>query len=443
MPVIQTPGIWDYIGQGLGDAAHTYYSIKQDQQAQKDREQADAERQAQMLMQMVQSGAVDSDTANQSPVAQKFGFKFQPSEAELRRKIASSPTPTAQVPAAMTGAGGMAGSNITIPTGPPGSQFSDAAHQAAGLPTAGATVAASNNERLQSTLDALKQRYITAGASSMKPEELAAIGQKTTEEADAERRSKIDPVVGAAAQRYASGVFNTTIANLKVDPLTAAGMAAIRRQAPTMAAAAYQQYLKDSQAAGSEVATTPQDKQYTKSFFDAAISDQITDAQKERAKQALAEKGKQGDTPVQWYNALMNSAKELDAEIDKINKDPLNAPMQLAAPADIAKNPNWAATARQLASLHSQRAVYANAAAGVVSGKIDPDAVQGTVAQQLKAADTTKPAAPPAAGKADIQGMAGAIKSGKATIAQAQALVKAGRLSQDDFTALQSLLGTP
>lgn len=243
MPIEHIPSFWDYLNQGLmqGDTAYNQSRAV---------EQAKQQQQFQNLATLYSMGAADSGTLNANPVFQKMGVTVQPSQPEMRRGIiARDAAPNIQVPTGISN--GPVPVTVPVKTAKP---VSDTERVAAGLPTEG--------QLAESQVASRKAKAILAMASGQPLDDnmAAAFGLKTPGDLEAERMTKIDPLVGQAAERHVATVINGL--GGRIDS----------KNIRTIADMAFQNYLQ--QRAVSRLGRmTPQEQEYARSFFSKAVLD--------------------------------------------------------------------------------------------------------------------------------------------------------------------------
>lgn len=423
MGVTVVPDFWSQLGQALSQGSQAYSNTKQqiaDNQSRQ--EQLDMQR-AQFIADMVDRGEMDAGTANKLPVAQKFGIKFQPSVAEQRRKLISAHS-AVNLPSSLAGVPGP-GVNLPSPAAVPAGTPDQRA--ALGLPST-AQITAQN---IQQTLDNLRSKYISQGPTGLSDSQLTSIGQPTQEQQQITDRANLDKILAPAADRYTSGIIN----NLSIDTTTDAGLAKLTRQAASVSKAAYQQYLKDQAAAGSQTSLSPKDKAYAKSFFDNAVAQTIQTA-RQRNQAARVSMGRV-DTPVQTFTALRQQAADIDRQIQDLRDK--NPQITNIDPADLDKNPAWKAISDQINSLTALSTEYKKAASEAIAPLVGTSGIN-TKLNAPPAAKPTASALPPTGQikLLDPQAAAKRILNGTASKADLDALLKNKNITQDNYDKVMS-----
>jgi hypothetical protein len=454
MPVQQVPGLFDYIGQGLSNVAGNIQNSRDTADAKSARDQEQARRDAQFLMTAVQSGAIDSDTANATDVAKGQGLHFQPSTAELRRKILANPTGMGGEPGGTPDASGI-GQPYSAPT-----PWSPDQRSVAGLPSASAL----SGEALQGKVNDIKQRYL-ADPKSVSDSEAKVAGLPTASDTAISERTKLDPVIQTAASKYVSQTMNSTLSSGSLDPTTPQGLRQLRRQSSTISAGAYKQYMADAKASGDQVALDPKNQGYMKTFFDAEVEKQIKETTDTAIRMKSVTPQKTDMTPLDWSKQMREGADDADKTVSELQKNPLY--LMAATSKDPSKLPP--AAQQVMAQIHQKEMeaiAYRKAGRAFMSSKVDPAVIQRALTTELdgisgqsSAGGATAPVTPGASQRAGGAGtrvqpatgtdpailkeMAARVSSGKATIADVRTAVAAGQITSQDFATVLSLSQTP
>jgi hypothetical protein len=441
MPVQQVPGLFDYIGQGLSNVAGNIQNSRDTADAKSARDQEQARRDAQFLMTAVQSGAIDSDTANATDVAKGQGLHFQPSTAELRRKILANPTGMGGEPGGTPDASGI-GQPYSAPT-----PWSPDQRSVAGLPSASAL----SGEALQGKVNDIKQRYL-ADPKSVSDSEAKVAGLPTASDTAISERTKLDPVIQTAAQKYVAQTMNSTMSSGTIDPSTPQGLRQLRRQSSTLSAGAYRQYMADAKTSGDQVALDPKNQGYIKTFFDAEVESQISKAEDQVIRTKALTPQKTEMTNIDWYKQMTDTSSKLDAEIKAERSDPAT----IAAMTAKNKTPDQQRMADGLHAKEMDVIAYRQAGLAFVSQKANPEVIRQSLTAQLEKnrAGSTAPGAPAATGAKpapvargatpdQIQAVIGRVKAGQASVSDVQALVRAGTITAQDFQTIMSQLPKP
>lgn len=439
MAVIQTPSIFDFLGQGFGDVSRIAQNRMDTSNANDIRDQEQTRRDAQFLASMVQSGAIDSDTANNMDAAKNLGLHFQPSAAELRRKILASPGGVTTKAGGMDDSGQVSSPATTTPWSPD-------QRAVAGLPSAAQT----SGDALQAQINDIKTRY-AKDPKSISDQEARLAGVPTATDTAMSERVKLDQSLQTPAQNYVAQAVTST----KIDPSTPEGLRQLRRQSASLTNAAYNQYVADAKASGDTTALDPKNQGYIKTFFAKEVEAQISKAEDQVIRTKALTPQKTEMTNIDWYRQMKETADDYDKEVAAALKDPF---MQAALQS---KNPNPAQQA-MVADYHKKEAMvaaYRKAGRAFMVPGVDSGVVQKALAKELDNLSTqTTQTTPPSAGgpgaapakpaaTPNIQAMAQAIKAGQPingqvpTLAHAKALVDAGQLSNDDYNTLVKMVG--
>jgi hypothetical protein len=445
MPVIYQPGIWDQLGAALTAGSGQWQNQQRYQDAQAAATNEETQRQAQMLMQLVQSGGMDAETANQNPALQKLGINLQPSVAELRRKLANNPGTKMNVPWAAAGVPGVTGTmpNQNAPAVPAGTPDQRAI---AGLPSVGQI----SQDNLQSQLAQLKAQYVSNGGTGMTDAQLRSIGQPTASEVQVADRSKLDPVMGAAADRY----VDTVLSGMNIDPTSDAGIAKLQRQSASIAKAAYDRYVADNQGTGAQAKQSPSDMKYAQSFFSAAVAQRLDQARTNMMhyNEVLAARSDKADGPVAFFNAIKSAGSEIDTQINKLQSTYPGNIISTLTPQQIQTNPAYKSVWLRINNLQQQSNAYKKAATDVMINHVDMAQVQKQLGAELKQLTNTSaagsdisaggpPSNLPPAGKLmniDVQGAAKRILAGKAQPDDLKALLDNHNITQDQYNQVMS-----
>lgn len=429
MPVIQTPGFWDYLGQAFGQTGATLMEQRKEDRERKRMKVA-------QIAQMVQSGQMDPEVANKDPDVVAMGFKFAPTPQSVARKIMASPQGTpVQVPdlskfLAPTGIGStptpIGTTTMYKPWSPEERYFSNTPSES--------TI---KTDQVAGKIADIKMRL--AQGQPVSSAEAALAGVKTPSDLELDRRSKLDPILKDAATRH----VDTTINAAKLDTNNPQ---ILRRHAATLAKSAYENYVKESEGPGSIMKLSPEDKAYAKSFFDAAVREQVKQAEEVANRLRLANVGRGDSRTVALFTSLNNTADDIYKAVEAFDKSTIGMAVA-ATPADkLANNPQLVAAAEERRKNLEIAAGYRKAARDLIRGKLDMAAVDS-----LEAGKTTEPSSttpPPQAGTADlppeelrniISGMRRVPKSEQASFVEA----RKHRLSTKDYMKLKKALGLP
>lgn len=360
MPVINEPGFWDYLGQGLGNFGN---SIREFQQQKEEKRRM----KVQQISQMVSSGQMDPMIANQDPDIKAAGINFAPTPQSVSRQIAMSPQgrPDLSKYIAPTGPG----SPVTIPAMKP---WSDDMRRFAGQPTSAQLAA----EDLINKKTALTSKYLADPGSLTQPQ-ASVIGVKTPQELQVEQRKGMEPLITSAADRFVDEAIAKAGLSLS-DPK------ALRRQAGTLAEAAYNSFLADAGTSGSMMGNTPEDKAYARTFFASAMQNYVKQAEglsHELRKAQISAGGQSQSEAVRIYSALTATADDYQRQA----KDLASSPMGMAAMAtDPSKmTPQIKSIRDEIIAAQAAAAKHRKIAVQVLSGKISPSAVSQLMGEDI------------------------------------------------------------
>lgn len=430
MPVIQQPGIWDYLGQAFGQTAGTI----------QDKRKEDKERmrmKVNQIAQMVQSGQMDPEVANKDPDVAAMGFKFAATPQSTARKIMASPQgmPT-QIPdlskfIAPTGIG-----STPTPIGmtTANKPWSAEERYFANMPSE----AAIKTDTVAGKIADIKLKL--SQGQSVSPTDAALAGVKTGSDLELERQAKLDPVLKDAATRHVDTAINTA-------GLDTSNAQVLRRQAATLAKSAYDNYVRESEGPGSIMKLSPEDKAYAKSFFDAAVRDQVKQAEEVANRLKLANVGRGDARAAAIYSDLITTSKSLIQDAQKrVADSPLGSFIMSASAEQLAKNPEWVAFRQEIEGIYQQASDYRRLAADALLGKgVDVKAIQGLETggtSRQSAPVTTKGTTPTPPGQTiNLEAVKQRILAGQATLADVKKyLLDADLITQEQYNMLAAAL---
>src|SRR5688572_28339625 len=269
------PSIWDYLGQAGQAGVQNYTEAKQRVEAQNAQALG-------LLTQLFGAGAIDAAPL-EAAIPKVKGMpvvKVQPNKAEQQRKILANP----------------AGA-------------SDDARRLAGLPTrAEATIEAGNVADAQGKINTQKITERWQRGEVITEEEAALAKLPTKQEFAQIRNAKADPILKEAGDRYVDQEVLRT--GGRINP----------SQASQLAQRAYQQYVKDYQAAGLGT-LTPAQLNNAQSYFASRAIDILTrQRQQDISAQAASGGGvRSQDRMFQQLTSLMENNRKTISDFLRAN----------------------------------------------------------------------------------------------------------------------------
>ena len=358
MPTERVAGIWDFLGQGMGNVA-AVMKDKRDRSDMKEREEA------QRIQNLVAQGLMDSATANNLPISKKLGLQFQTTPQEMARRLMGTPAtvmPEFDVSKYVSTGPGAALSGLTgqvskMPAGTPDERAF------AGLPSAGAL----SGDALTNTINTAKTRYFGTATPG---QAASALNLPTASEVESKQRKDLDPLITSAAERHVDTVLNAAGIDLMDAP-------SLRRNATALANKAYEDYLAEASASGNMTSLTPEKKAYAKTFFQKAISDAVKTATDASLKLQMAREGRAGqnDKSIQLYNALTATADDFDRQAKELRGSPMGMVMSVTPADKLAAQPHLQGLANQVRGFEEQARTYRKNALKAIAGKLDVNAL--------------------------------------------------------------------
>lgn len=373
MPVIDTPSIWDYIAQAGGQGISSFKEAK-------DKTRADAAQNAGLLTQLFGAGAIDSSTL--APAISKIpgmgNVKIQPNKQEK----ASTPG-TAEY-------------------------------------TAEQADIAGNKQKLQKA-DILDR---WSKGQSVTEQEAIVAGVPTAQDMAIAKSAKVDASLDQAGKQYVDAEFLNK--GGRINP----------HDAINIAARAYQQYVKDYQAAGLGT-LTPAQLQNAQRYFASRAMDRLTEQRKlDIEAVAAANRGQNAalnreDKMFANLTGLLESNRKAQADFLKDNP---GVEAQAGKP-DTQITPYFKPGVERLRALRKREGELQQA---------QGQAAMGVIPKNFAHLLSTEPGGAGGGQPVDnnkVQTLVQRIKANPKLRAQLDAGLKSGSVNQDEYSAVVAQLG--
>jgi len=417
MPVEQVPDFWDYLGQGIQKGVQMHRETE-------DKKRAQAQANAGLMAQLFQTGAVDAPQLQGALGAAGIDPSqaiVQPNKAQKRRAVIAQGQGAVDAlsDAEKEDLGFKTGAQKTIEQG----QVSEA------------TTVIKKNDVLG--------RYMNG--EKLTDQEREATGLRGQDDIELKKLNQMDPYLGQVGERYVASQM--VKGNGRIAPGTA----------KQVAEQAYADYVTERGQTGMG-GLTPEQVQYTRSYFDRAVQNALIAQGKEDLQKYQAESGRiganatatwranqGGSESVKWAGVMNRGEETVRKAMADLQKDPMLG-MISVLPAEAvqkmaASNPQFAAKLQQLEMLKQKSEAYRGALAELANG-----GVPGNLPMLLKDAESSATqgasfnAPPPAGGGggADpvVQRAVQLLQSGQGTPAQLQEAVKAGKITQQQYNLI-------
>lgn len=381
---IYVPSFWDYLGQGVQKGFEGF-------QGERDRRRQEAMQNFSVMNQLFQSGAVDNSSLQEA--AQRIGVTtpIAPNAPQMRRTIMNAPEQDLNIQVPMPGVMGATAAMPQPAVRVRGrDSFTDDQRRFAGLPTS-----------LELGTEAFQRRQLdirnrALNGDTISDEEAIAAGIQPAWQIDAEKRKAIDPTTTSAAERYAAGIVN------RIGRIPQGNIEGLADQA-------FSQWMRDRE--GAKIGTlTPQESQYARSFFSAAVRDlwmqqQGLDIQRMNADTNRLNAGNRsgGLNIPQMVNALSRISEGQTKVAENMLQGPMKSIIPFYANQSPEQIPEAYRTAVQAYNDAKARAEqYKNASALFASGHITPEQAQALM-QQAAGLGGAPPASAPTGDTGNIQ----------------------------------------
>lgn len=399
MPVEQVPGFWDYFGQGVNQGIER---SREDTKLKTQQNEANAS----LMGQLFQAGAVDSGSLNnalhRAGVPQSVVL---PGKAE-RRKTAL------ETPGAIENMDDEQRAELGFKT-----RTEKKVEAAKGAEADFATTRANAMTKF-------------ANGDDLTDIEAEVTGFKNKKDRELERLKSMDPFLDQVGERFVAGAINQN-PNGKIAP----------GQAKAVSEKAYADYVANRAQAGLG-SLTPQEVQYTRSFFDRATQNAIIaqaklDIAADEAAGRLKAAQDRGGTnqSVAWFKAINTSVDTLRKKQDDLLKANPALAVAINNP-QFAQNPMIAGALREYMEAGQKIEAYRGAQASIANGTVPPNLNEVLASAQ---ADMVPPkgapgGAPPASqGPTKVDQAVQMITGGQGTLEQLQAAVKAGAFTAAEY----------
>ena len=400
MPVEQVPGFWDYLNQGIDQGIER---SREDTKLKQQQNQANAS----LVGQLFGMGAVD-DTALTGALknaGMPAGVVIK-SKAQRRKEALES-------------------GNIDA--------LSDDEKRELGFQTGveKKVEAAKGAEADFSTkrLDAMNR---AASGEKLSDVEYQITGLSTPGDREMERLKQMDPFLGQVGDRYVAGAINLQPGS-KIAP----------GQAASIAEKAYSDYVANRAQSGLGT-LTPQEIEYTKSYFQRAAQNALIAQKKLDIAEFEAGSGRiaanqprsgAGANPgIQWFKTLNTTVDILRKKQQDIIRD---SPMVLKALQDpnLAKLPMVQGALQEYQEAGRQMEAYRQAQSMIADGQVPPNLNELLAgATQMTQPPKGAPGGVPAGATSDpISAASQRLASGQVKESDLQALVQQGRITQDQY----------
>lgn len=428
MPVEQVPGFWDYLGEGIQRGVTMHRESE-------DKKRADAQANAELMTQLFQSGAVDASQlqgALKSAGINPDQVVVQPNKAQRRREV-------------------LAGGQEAVDS------LGDAMKEDLGFKTT-TQKKTEKASGAQADLSIQKSNILSRflAGDKISDQEAEAVGVLGTDDRELKRLTQLDPYLGQLGERYVAGEMVKSQGRIK--PGTA----------QQVAENAYATYVSERGQNGLGP-LTPEQVSYTRTFFQRATENalvaqakmDITSSQagsaRIHANAAMEASGQ--NSSVKWFTQV-NSAIE---SVRKAQNDIMRSAPALSyalgaadriehgrgTPDDVAmvQSPMVAGALTKYKELEQTGEAFRSAQGALANGQ-----VPGNLSALLDAASqiTTGGAGASVLGSPQRGGRGGpppnasnspdpigmtvdAIMAGKATMANVQAYLKAGKIAQQQY----------
>lgn len=438
MPVEQVPGFWDYLGQGIqkGVQMHT---------ESEDKKRAQAQANAGLMAQLFQAGAIEApqlQSALTEAGIDPTKATVQPNKAQKRREILAQGQPAVDALSdeQKTDLGFKTAAQKTI--------------EASDVSTA--TIATKKNDILG--------RYMNG--DKLTDVEREATGLHGADDIELKKLNQLDPYLGQVGERYVAS------------QIIKSGGTIAKGTAKQVAEQAFTDYVTERGANGLG-SLSPEQVQYTRSYFDRATQNALIAQSKEDLAKYQAESGRisanatatwrerqmtGGDQSVKWAGVMNKGEETVRKSMADLMKKPMMSMVDVLPAEAIqqmaAKNPAFAADLQNYQLLKQKSEAYRGAIAELANG-----AIPGTLPMLLKDAEsmgtqganygapaatqppgTTRLGAPPLAGGAAPQGngfnpqaAAQLIIDGKAGLETLRNYVSVGKITQQQFDQVSQL----
>lgn len=430
MPVEQVPGFWDYLGQGIMKGVEMHRQSEDKARAEAHAKTAEAQANAGLMSQLFQSGAIDNTQLQGALKAAGINpdqIQVMPNKAQQRRQI-------------------LAGGDAAL------SQLTDEQKADLGFKTAAQTAqekAAASGANMEVQKNDILAKYLQG--EKLSDQELAATGLPSAQDRELKRLGAMDPYLDQLGGRYVAGVMVQNKG--RINPGTA----------QQVAEQAYSNYVAERGQNGLG-SLTPEQVAYTRSYFQRATENALIAQQKmdidasqagsQRIHANAAMAAANQNTNLKWFGQV-NSAMEniRKAQSDLMKSNPALGPA-LDNP-QLAQSPMVKGALQRYMELEQTAEAFRGAQGALANGQVPGNlsalldaagqiATQGAGPAAAPGAGARGRGAPPA-GAPQQQGKPASaspdpigatvdmIVQGKATLADAQALVSQGRITQTQY----------